>query len=223
MVFNFSKDSDYHTQRNNKYIPLESCNSTSMVMALKQAGYDFDHINTEQPEDLLTLVMTSSMGTNMVKELASWAWDSKLEEPTIPPNEIHVILEWATNHIMLGKKVDRFTTNAKLTTIIATLLTHGGIVLSGIFPQERGALSHMVSLAGFITDNDSYHVEPEHITHFIIDDPYGNFRTQYEDHRGNNIEITNEEFMAIFKDIGDRERKWAHIVKNSEAGKSVLE
>ena len=52
----------------------------------------------------------------------------------------------------------------------------------------------------------------EDVTHFVIDDPYGNFRTDYEDQRGNNIRITREEFIAIFNPTGDDEVKWAHLV-----------
>lgn len=47
-----------------------------------------------------------------------------------------------------------------------------------------------MSLAGFVTD------ENDDVTHFIIDNPYGNFRTDYQDQRGNNIWI-----------------KWAHLVE----------
>jgi len=40
MVFNYSKDNDYHTQINNRRLPLSTCNTTSMIMALKQAGVE---------------------------------------------------------------------------------------------------------------------------------------------------------------------------------------
>jgi len=73
-----------------------------------------------------------------------------------------------------------------------------GVDLSGEFRLKNGDLHHIVSLAGFITD------ENEDITHFIIDDPYGNFRTDYQDQHGNNIKITRDEFMVVFKPGGNK-------------------
>ncbi|MBI9103753.1 MAG: hypothetical protein JEY99_15160 [Spirochaetales bacterium] len=216
MIFNRSEDSEYHTQLNNKYIPLQSCNSTSMIMALKQAGYNFDHI-IDQPEDLLTTLIFS-MDDDKIKELAPWAWDDRKDEPRIPPNEIHAVLEWATNHMMMGREVDHFTTNPSICTLIATILTGGGVVLSGVFPYKNKTIGHMVSLAGIVTNRDDNNAELENITHFIIDDPHGNFRTDYKDVRGNNIKITKEEFYSIFRDTDNRERKWAHIIKNKIIG-----
>ena len=52
----------------------------------------------------------------------------------------------------------------------------------------------------------------EDVTHFIIDDPYGNFRADYADCHGNNILITRDEFMVIFKSGGNETVKWAHLV-----------
>lgn len=59
---------------------------------------------------------------------------------------------------------------------------------------------------GFETDRH------EDVTHFIIDDPFGNFRTDYQDQRGNNIRITMDEFVVIFKPTGNDEVKWAHLI-----------
>nr|MDA3939177.1 hypothetical protein [Spirochaetia bacterium] len=118
---------------------------------------------------------------------------------------VHQMLEWGVNTI-LKRKVDRFSTEVPVETIIAHLVKGGGVVLSGEFRLKRRNLHHIVSLAGFVTDGN------EDITHFIIDDPYGNFRTDYQDQRGNNIRITWDEFVVIFKPGGNDKIKWAHLV-----------
>gem|GEM_PF-4073990 len=48
------------------------------------------------------------------------------------------------------------------------------------------------------------------ITSLTMDDPYGNFRTKYKDHNGNNIAITMTEFYTSVK--GKRGKKWAHMI-----------
>ena len=104
------------------------------------------------------------------------------------------------------KQVDRFSTGVSIETIIAHLKKGGGVVLSGEFRLKNRNLHHIVSLAGFVTDGN------EDVTHFIIDDPYGDFRTDYQNQQGNNIRITKDEFMVIFRPTGNDELKWAHLV-----------
>ena len=140
-----------------------------------------------------------------MKELIPWFFDSETGKAIAPPNEVHQMLEWGVNNL-LKKKVVRFSTGVPVEEIIAHLIKGGGVVLSGKFRLKSRTLNHIVSLAGFITD------ENEDITHLIIDDPYGNFRTEYQDHRGNNATITKDEFIAIFKPTGNESIKWAHLV-----------
>ena len=212
MQYNFSKDSDYHTQINNKVMPLSTCNTTSMIMALKQAGHHLEHPPTLQPEDYLTGFLNNPLALDTMKTLTPWAWDTNKDRPIVPPQEVHQMLQWAVN-TLLKKEACRFTLEAKLSTLVANLLTGGGIVLSGLFPTHNGRLAHMVSLAGFTTDNDKNHVEEKNITGFIIDDPFGNFRTSYKDPRGNNIHLSKKEFLKIFKSIDNKSHKWAHVVR----------
>jgi hypothetical protein len=73
MVVNYSKDSEYHSQRNNKIIPHSSCNATSMIMALKQAGVRLPFPDRYQPEDYLSLFLQSDLAKEKMKELAPWA------------------------------------------------------------------------------------------------------------------------------------------------------
>ena len=213
MVYNFSKDSEYHTQVNNKSFPNGSCNTTSMIMAVKQAGHSIDFAaEGEQPEDALTeFIMFSEEAHQKARVLAPGVWDFEKSEPKKPLNEIHVMLEWGINHLM-EKQVDIFTTELEVEIMIRKINEGCGIILSGEIPFYDRTIGHMVSLAGFVTIDDDKQPSIRNISHFIIDDPFGNFRTNYKDTRGNNIKITVEEFTRFFKDTESKTHKWAHII-----------
>ena len=51
---NLRRDFDYHTQINNRLIPMASCNTTAAIMALKAADINFNCPEGMQPEDALT-------------------------------------------------------------------------------------------------------------------------------------------------------------------------
>ncbi len=174
-------------------------------MALKQAGAALPFPTDVQPEDYLTDFLRSPEAYRMMKEMTPWFFSRETGKATVAPNEVHQMLEWGVN-TLLKKEVDRFSIGVSIDTIIAHLKKGGGVVLSGEFRLKNRSLHHIVSLAGFVTDDN------EDITHFIIDDPYGNFRTDYQDQRGNNIRITRDEFIVIFKPTGNDEVKWAHLV-----------
>ena len=53
MIINISDGKANYSQRNNKIKPHESCNVTSMCMALDYLGYSFPKGGYEQPEDNL--------------------------------------------------------------------------------------------------------------------------------------------------------------------------
>jgi hypothetical protein len=211
MVLNRSKDSEYHTQRNNLLIPHQSCNTTSMVMALKQAGLIFDHPEKEQPEDYLTRFLRKKRSYKKMEQLAPWAFDS-LGNAIYPPNEVHVMLEWAVNEL-IGKAVDRFSVSCSVSDMLRHLRDGGGVVLSGVFPIASGDLNHMVSLAGFVYEaEDLANLDLQKVSRFIIDDPYGDWHSGYTDHHGNNVELSYSQFNRIFKQIGRMKAKWAHLV-----------
>lgn len=191
-MINYSKNIPYHTQRNNQKIPHSTCNTTSMIMALKQAGHSC-FFGEGQPEDILTELLLTEKYWNMMDKL-----NPNYRKDGYRPNEIHDCLCAATNEI-IGKTVDYFSTETLVLRIKNHLSDGGGVVLSGKFSLSNGkVLNHIVSLAGYGEDG------------FIIDDPYGNFRTDYKDHKGNDIFITNDEFFTIFK--GSEDYKWAHLI-----------
>ncbi len=204
MVINHSRDSEYHSQRNNRVIPHASCNSTSMIMALKQAGVVLPFPDNQQPEDYLTCILLSETCIRQIEKLAPWALDRQTGKPLFPPYEIHVLMEWAVNYL-LNKQIVSFSTKTPIEKIIRQIDNHGGAVLSGRFPVNRTHYNHMVSLAGYMTHQGS-------ITALLIDDPYGDYKTAYRSPRGNNIPVPYKEALKIFKPTGNDYSKWAYLV-----------
>ena len=209
MIYNFSKDSEYHTQINNLSIPIDACNTTSVIMASKQAGHK--PIFTPegvQPEDYYTdFLLKSPVSRERMETRYPWFVQQK-----IPANEVHEMLEWGINYLMTWD-IDKFSMEVCIETFASKLLEGCGIVLSGLFPVKKKRLAHIVSLAGFITIDDDKHPTLDNISDFIIDDPRGNFRTDYLDVRGNDIRIIKEEFINIFKDTKSQTHKWAHVIR----------
>ena len=172
---------------------------------LKGVKEDPGSLEGVQPEDYLTDFLRSPEAYRKMKEMTPWFFDRETGKATVAPNEVHQMLEWGVN-TLLRRQVDRFSTGVSIEMIIGHLIKGGGVVLSGEFRLKNRNLHHIVSLAGFVTD------ENEDITHFIIDDPYGDFRTDYQSQRGNNIRITRDEFMVIFNPTGNDEIKWGHLI-----------
>jgi hypothetical protein len=189
---NYSKGIPYHSQVNNLVIPHEACNTTSIIMGSKQAGHECN-FGEGQPEDVLTTLCLSKKYWLMMDNI-----NPNYKKDGYRPNEIHACLCSATNELF-GKDIDVFSTEVAVSKIKEHLDNGGGIVLSGKFTLPNGKiLNHIVSLAGYGDDG------------YLIDDPYGNFRTNYADRHGNDIFITNDEFFTIFK--GSEDYKWAHLI-----------
>jgi hypothetical protein len=228
-TYNFSTDDEYHSQINNKSLPFSSCNFTSDTMALKQSNIDLSNFykvmkeegyEGKQEEDFLTdYAMTihyQEMLDFMHKE-TPWAFD-KEGNVIYPPNQIHQVIEYVTNKIM-GRTVSKFSTKWTIKDIVQHLFIYnGGVVLSGMFPMTgRLPLGHIVSLAGFkssipFNKDNPNSIDITKITHFIIDDPYGNWYTEYQDHHGNNIDFSFTDFYKIFNDSNSN-YKWAHLIR----------
>ena len=209
MRHNFSRNSDYHTQRNNVHVPFAACNRTSMVMGFKQAGYPFPKsVGDRQEEDAAYEdVFDTDDARAYQAKVAAWSVGA------YPPDQVHAVLEWGFNNwLAAGEPADTFRTNVRADEMVSTLLAGGGVVLSGNFPLPSGSIGHIVSLAGYV----GYDGEKDQVIRWIVDDPYGNWHTDYKDHHGNDVDFSTGEFTDIF----DRKRNqqyWAHLIKKYEA------
>ncbi len=208
MVVNYSRDSEYHSQRNNALIPHSSCNATSMIMALKQAGAKLPESrfpSNRQPEDVLTAFLQSDLAAEKSRRLAPWAYDRITGESITPPHEIHCVMTWAVNHLM-GRDIVSFREDWSLDDLVKALDRGCGVVVSGKFPYQGGTIDHVVSLAGYMKHQNR-------IDTLLIDDPYGDYQTGYRSHRGNDIPLPVARAREILKPTG-KDLFWASIISH---------
>ena len=179
---NLSRDSDYHTQLNNKIYPLEACGPTSAANCLEIIGMAKQFPGDMQLEDRIMGKLQSPEAFNLMAEIAPWAINR------YKPNEVHLMLQWAVN-ILIGKQVDKFIEYGCLEHAAFNLAAGRPIIMSGSF--TRGG--HMVAIIGFMSlqqeedFRDETKIDLSKILEFFVDDSYGNYFTKYQDHRGNNI------------------------------------
>ena len=202
---NYSTDFDYHTQRNNVHVPFASCNRTSMVMAFKQARWPVPFDGRQEEDAVYEDIFNTEEAKNKQAELAPWSLGE------YPPDQVHVVLEWGFNK-WVGQDADTFSANARAADLLITLESGGGVVLSGRFPRPGAThdMGHIVSLAGYVMLDAS-----SEIVRWIVDDPYGDWHSNYTDAKGNNIDFTLPEFERIF-DRGDG-KYYAHMIRRYSA------
>lgn len=211
MKKNNSENKPYYTQRNNKLKPEGACNVTSMIAALSAAGWDVEKLATKdypQPEDAL-------MHFILADSRVDYFWRKLDTAGHFAPNEWHPVLAYGTNLYMrecelLKKNETAVEWNERLSiSEIKSVLEGGGsVVFSGVFiAGGKKTIGHVVACVGLRTDD-------ENITHFIIDDSWGDYRTEYTIPDGNDIEMPYDDFKALLRPCG-AELKMGHIVRKA--------
>ena len=212
MKKNNSENKPYYTQRNNKLKPNGSCNVTSMIAALSAAGWDVDKLATKeypQPEDALMHFILAD------KRVDSY-WRKIDVTGNYPPNEWHPVLAYGTNLylrecglIEFGESAVQWGERRTFAEIQKTLEAGGAAVLSGVFTAEgKKTIGHVVACVGYKADDKG------NITHFILDDSWGDYHTEYAEHNGNDIEMSVEDFRAMIRSC-NQDCKMAHIVRKA--------
>ena len=200
---------DYHSQRNNRLLPLETCGATAAVMALKASGWTLPAPADAQPEDLLTAIMLSPEGYARREQIPG-GWADNIE-----PYRIHVVMAWAINDWLGAPDVDQFTERGTLQLMIWNLYRRKATVVNGVF----AGLDHQVAVVGFTTtQHDGEMRGPDlidlaQVTDVIIDDPYGDFRTGYTETNGNDIRLSLGDFHNITHTAGTDNAKWMHLIR----------
>jgi len=188
MIVNVSQGKENYSQRNNAIKPLESCNVTSMVMALSYLDYTFPKGRYDQPEDNLR---------------------EYLESKNMNP-EVHAPLSKGTNDWM-GRIVTKFSMDVPIPTIIENIQMGRPVVMSGTFPgypaKRPKPLGHIVTLVGFEWEGDKPKGKP---IAAIIDDPYGDTLNNWQGN-GNDIKIAWDLFIDWMKPCGNSAVKWGHL------------
>ena len=178
---NVSKDEDYHSQVNNKEVSLSACNTTSMIMALKDLGIPFYRIEGFQDEDLLTALLLSNTAREEMRKLERYAYDRK-----IPPNQVHSMLSLYTNRLV-GHQVTRFVEKGDWSMLQDEIYSKRPVVVG----TRLTDVGHIVEVVGLV-DEDAL------VPKIIIDDPYGDPRTGYKSNAGNNVELEAKYFREVW-------------------------
>jgi hypothetical protein len=190
---NVSKGKMNFSQRNNKLMPLVTCNVTSMVMGLFYLGWEFPKGKYEQPEDNLKAYFMAQ-GKNP---------------------EIHADLAEYTNR-WLGKGAVSFSTKRTMPQIINEIVGDRPVIISGQFPgfptRRTQPLGHIVCLVGCEWQPANAGNPAASPDFFIIDDPYGDTLNDWKG-SGNDIRLDAEIFYNWIKPEKDQGVKWGHFLK----------
>ncbi len=185
---NLSDNIPYRTQRDNKYIPYSSCNSTSVAIALEVSG-----ITTCDPDTLYEILTSKESIAYMQKHFPDAYRQGYM------PYHLFDMQAWAVNEIVVKRKVCEVRYNQTAITIANHIRDRkGAVTVSTVFTS----FGHVVCVVGY---EDS---EEGSITSLIIDDPYGNPFTGYKDRNGNDITIDIPTFNKKVKQINTVTKKY---------------
>lgn len=208
MIINLSKNIPYYTQRNNRFYPHGTCNTTAMVQALEASGLHFEYPQDMQPEDYLTQILDSQEAWDIMRSRYPWAIAGGYS-----PRHVHHMLVWAVNDKLFGRKVVEYKCISTQKIILSLLKGHA-VVVAGRFTK----FGHIVAVVGFETSQEDITANsaPEYIdllkiSRIIIDDPYGNYHTGYKNVNGNDTPYTIQQFDWVVKEYNNLQKKWAHV------------
>lgn len=220
-----------YSQLNNKVNPKNTCNTTSMVMALDYMGYKFpDDIFPEfaQPEDKLTMMCYTddevldyykSVSYPMFQQWVGEVEKISKEKPNLPlkdyvfidsypPNEVHAVLSFAVNKFVGKKDAARFNATSSVEEIVKELTERKPVVVSVKF----GTLNHVLCLTGVEIESDDNGNTWRPIN-FFADDTYGRFNMETKKYdtsvSGNDCMFSAEDFVPCLKALGTA-YKYAH-------------
>ena len=202
MIYKVDEGKVYYSQRNNEIKPLESCNVTSMVMALGYLGYTLPDGQHKQPEDRLRHFIETDPECLAAYERYvnqnSWTKGTAAVE-------IHQLLSDGTNKWM-KRTVTQFRCPMPIGEIIEEIKRGRPVVLSGAFEQPgKNPLDHIVVLVGYNDETGEV----------CYDDPYGKTYQWSPTVSGNDSWVSWELFIRDIKEVGNQNDKWAHIFRNS--------
>lgn len=223
--FNVSSGLDNYSQRNNEYldeitnkkIANSMCNVTSYCMGYSYTGGVFPNTSKKykQEEDKFLEFLRNSKEVNeyykKTQPALFKAWKAN-EKDNYPPEQIHDVLNFSFN-LWVGWRAASFVLKADIDSIIREIIENNRpMVMSGKF----GKINHIVCLIGLVADKKILdHLNEKnlikYVNKFIIDDPYGDFRDEYKTFKGNDVEMTKEEFIHIFKLVDDPSYKMCHF------------
>ena len=196
-VINNGFPDGYFSQRNNRRDPYAACNVTAMVDAAVAARWPMPEPKADedpQPEDRLMLFIETDSECRHL-------WATLDPAGKIPPNQWMSVLCLGLNR-WIGEPIAQFAEAADWRQMVGQLALGGTCVVCGDFPRTSG---HVVALVGA-------EMEGAQVINWIIDDPYGNYLTNYESERGDDVRMPHADFLRILRTSGS-ERKWCHFIR----------
>jgi hypothetical protein len=191
LTINLSTGKPYFSQRNNADKPLESCNVTACISALRCIEQPYVIPGTIQDEDYLASITDTPEMIKVRDSLGTWA-------KSYLPRLVFAVLVASVNKLA-GKKVAIFKDKLTVKDLIWGLYNKKSYVLSTIFTSS----GHIVTIVGFVTKQLNIRsiseIDENLIEGFIIDDPYGNPFTNYKDKSGNDIFVPLDVFKGKMK------------------------
>lgn len=181
MIFNISEGIKNRYQMLTKRRPKSECNTTSAVMGCIYTSHTIECPDDIMPEDFLMDILDSKEGRAYLQKICPGAKYN-------PWNDSYCIA-WAVNKALEKEvcKVVKVQTNEMIDHI-----SNGGAVVIGGGFLSGGTSGHFVCVVGYEKD------ETGNIKNIIIDDPYGNYNTNYKDHfDGNDIKIPVKTFFKL--------------------------
>ena len=210
MKVNLSLNSQYHTQKNNEFIPFAACGPTSAIMSLKAAKIYYYSPKVMQEEDYLTANL------NGIDAWRKFEHEfSELVRAKLWPNNVSRMLQWGITRIV-GRQVDTFKTNGTLREMIWHLYNRRPLIMSGSFTKS----GHFVSVVGFeslqhIQDiRGISSIDLSLIESVIVDDPYGKYPYVDKKPNGNNTGFSLDKFNELTNTSNQDGRKWLHIISD---------
>ena len=201
-IVNNSDGKPYYSQRNNELSPGSSCNVTSMVSGLVSASWPLPEGKFKQPEDNLLDFIRSNPAVQK-------RWDEIDPQHKTPPNQLHELLCLGTNlwtEHLGGPKI-LLLWQLSIADIKAAIDNGGAVVMSGRFQDERsGEIGHIVPVVGYQADDSGA------VTHFILDDPWGDYSSLYRVQRGDDIFMPVADWLSMIRDQ-NKPLKFGHVIK----------
>ena len=200
LVVNNSDGKDYYKQTNNEIDPYISCFPSSMINAASVINLQFptDKEHTggyKQPEDAFNWFLEHN--PECIEFYNRPAYKSYVNTKGNHPRELYDVEVFAFNKWM-GKTVCEVKYGCTVSDIVNVLNYGGAVVTSGNFC----GFGHVVCIVGFkctiepgkVTDKDVV----DGLTHFIVDDSYGNPHDRYKPLGigGNDVVWEREAFLT---------------------------
>lgn len=221
-----------------------TCNVTSMVMALEYAGWKFSQGNYKQPEDNLAKYILESKEIDqayMSGQPAMWktyhralsGMCSSQELSNIySPIELHAYLSKGTN-LWLGSTATQFSTNTNFVKALWRYFVFDNLPI--VISTNFGGFGHIVTCVGATWSEADYNkgleqykadktVWPEIVPEsIIVDDPWGsvdlkkNLYPSGGGGSGNNKVIPWSFVVEHVKPLNSHTCKWTHTFKHGMA------